>query len=313
MKKIAYIFPGQGSQALGMGKSFIESFDQAKDMLSEANEALGYDLGKVLVDNEGDRLGKTAFTQPAILFVSLAAYRLFESEMPIRPVYALGHSLGELTAVSAMGGLSLTDAVKTASERGKAMQAACEGINAGMMVALGLSDEVIEAVCAAARADQKQVWAANFNCDGQVVIAGIKSDLETLVEPIKAAGAKRAMLLDMSVASHCPLLKEAQEPLKNLLKEKLSANLIAPIISNATTAAYTAKSDAIELLGDQLVKPVLYRKSIAQIEAEVDLFIEFGHGGVLKGLNKKITQKETIAIANAEDLMAAIELLENEQ
>ncbi|MDR2905923.1 MAG: ACP S-malonyltransferase [Helicobacteraceae bacterium] len=310
MKKIAAIFPGQGSQAAGMGKSLIAT-DQGREMAEEASGALGYDIAALLDDP--DRLSQTEFTQPAILFVSLAAYKLFESELPIKPVFALGHSLGELTALAAMGALPLAEAVKIAAFRGAEMKKACEGKGAGMMVTLGLSDEAAEKLCADARSAGKQVWAANYNCDGQIVIAGLRADLETQVEVAKAAGAKRAMLLDMSVASHCPILAPAQEPLKKALAEKMSDTFLSPIVSNATAAKYRSKAEAIALLADQLVKPVLYKKSVAAFENEADIFVEFGHGAILKGLNKKITQKETLAIANTEELATAVEVLERSE
>lgn len=306
MKKIAFIFPGQGSQAVGMGKSLIERHAAGKEMLDAASAALGYDMGKLLFE-ENDRLGQTRYTQPAILFVSLLAHKLFENELPIKPVYAMGHSLGELSAVAAMGGLSLADALNVAAKRGEWMQAACDGVGAGMMVTLGLSDQAAEEACKAAQAEGKKVWPANYNSDGQIVMAGVKADLASMEERFKAAGAKRAMLLDMSVASHCPILQSAVEPLKNLLNEKLQANLIAPVIANATSEAYQTKDKAVALLADQLVKPVRYKQGIAAIENEVDLFIEFGHGGILKGLNKKNTAKPTISVGTADELEQALE------
>ncbi|MDR2152150.1 MAG: ACP S-malonyltransferase [Helicobacteraceae bacterium] len=309
MKKIVAVFPGQGSQAIGMGKSFVDRYDYAKELLSEANDALGYDFSKLLFE-ENDLLGLTQYTQPSILLVSIIAYKLFESELPVKPLYALGHSLGELSAVCAVGGLSLSDALQVARARGEFMQKACEGANAGMMVTLGLSDEAAETLCESARGDGKKVWTANYNCDGQIVLAGIKADLESLTDRAKALGAKRAMLLDMSVASHCPLLSAAQEPLKAILSEKLNADrFIAPVISNAAAKPYQTKDEAIALLADQLVKPVLYKQSVAAIEAEADIFVEFGYANVLKGLNKKIVAKETIGVSNADDLEAAIEFL----
>ncbi|MDR1452233.1 MAG: ACP S-malonyltransferase [Helicobacteraceae bacterium] len=307
MKKIVAVFPGQGSQAIGMGKSFIDRYDYAKEALEEANDALGYDLSKILFE-DGDRLGLTQYTQPAILFVSVTAYKLFENELPIKPLYALGHSLGELGAVCVAGGLSFTDALLVASYRGELMQKASEG--AGMMVTLGLGDQSAEALCEAARKEGKKVWTANYNCDGQITLAGLRADLEAMVDRAKAAGAKRAVLLDMSVASHCPLLASAQEPLKEILREKLRDDrFVAPVVSNATAQPYQTKGEAIELLTDQLVKPVLYKRSVSAIEGETDLFVEFGHGAVLKGLNRKITAKETIGVANADDLESAIEIL----
>ncbi|MDR3347363.1 MAG: ACP S-malonyltransferase [Helicobacteraceae bacterium] len=308
MKKIAFVFTGQGSQAIGMGKSFVDRYEIARDMLQTASDALGYDLGKLLFE-DNDRLCQTEFTQPAIMFVSLTAHKLFENELPIKPVFALGHSLGELSALGAVGALEFGAAISIAAKRGALMKQSCGGINAGMMAVLGLKDEAAEEVCAKARQNGMRIYAANYNCDGQIVIAGIKADLIAAEERFKAAGAKRAVLLDMSVASHCPLLESAQEPLRALLNEALGDTFLAPIVSNATSKPYATKDQAALLLAEQLVKPVLYKQSIRAIEQETDLFIEFGHGGILKGLNKKITTKETLCVANADDLESVIEIV----
>lgn len=306
MKKIAFIFPGQGSQAVGMGKAFVERFDSAKEMLLLASDTLGFSFEKLLFE-PNDNLSQTKFTQPAILLVSLMAHKLFENELPFKPAFALGHSLGELTAVSAMGGLDLANALKVAEKRGEWMQEACNKVEAGMMVTLGLSDEKAEEICLEAQKEGKEVYPANYNSDGQIVMAGIRSHLASMEDLFKKAGAKRAMLLDMSVASHCPILQSAVEPFKALLNDKLASDLMAPIVSNATNELYTTKEKAVNLLASQLTKPVRYKQAIRSIESGVDLFIEFGHGGVLKGLNKKITDKPTITVSNPDDLEVAIE------
>jgi [acyl-carrier-protein] S-malonyltransferase len=305
MKKTAFIFPGQGSQQIGMGKSFIDRFDSARELLEEANDALGYDLSELLF-YENDRLSQTRYTQSAILFVSLVAHKLFENEMPIRPLYALGHSLGELSAVSAMGGLTFADALKTADRRGELMQKACKGENASMMVVLGVADYTAEEVCAEARESGREIYPANYNSDGQIVVAGVKGDLALCEDLFKKAGAKRTLLLDMSVASHCPLQSQAVKPFEEWLEAHLNGPLIAPVVSNAEAKPYRAKEEAIRQLGSQLVKPVLYKQSIRAIENEIDLFVEFGNSQVLKGLNKKITAKPTVCVSSAEDLESLI-------
>lgn len=306
MKKIAFIFPGQGSQAVGMGKAFVERYAVAKEMLDLASDTLGYDFGKLIFE-PNDNLSQTKYTQPAILLVSLMAHKLFENELPMKPIYALGHSLGELSAVSAMGGLDLANALIVAERRGEWMQEACSKVEAGMMVTLGLSDEKAEEICLQAQKEGKQVYPANYNNDGQIVMAGIRSDLAGMEEAFKAAGAKRAMLLDMSVASHCPILQSAVEPFKALLNEKLASDLMAPVVSNATNELYSTKDKAVALLADQLTKPVRYKQAIKTIDNDVDLFIEFGQGSVLKGLNKKITDKPTVSVSNPDELEIAIE------
>jgi [acyl-carrier-protein] S-malonyltransferase len=174
-----------------------------------------------------------------------------------------------------------------------------------MMALVGIDDTTVEKVCVEQRELGKKVWPANYNMDGQLVLAGIKSDLESLVDVFKGAGAKRAIVLDMSVASHCELLKSAVENLKPYLQEFLKDEF-APVISNVSTQAYTTKDEAIELLASQLTSPVKYKQSIKAHEDKVDLFIEFGNGIVLKGLNKKITDKPTVNVSDMKTLEAVI-------
>ena len=311
LKRFAFIFPGQGSQSAGMGKGFADAFPEAKEMIEAAGETIGVDMAELLFKGD-ERLEQTRYTQPAILTVSAIAHRLFENELAVKPVYALGHSLGEFSALEAVGALAFTDAVSLVHQRGRWMQDACEGKAAGMMVTLGLDDAKAEAIAAEARTNGKQVWAANYNSDGQIVFAGAKADLASLEDAFKAAGAKRAMLLAMSVASHCPILEPAVMPLKEALADKLTGNFLAPVISNVTAKPYQSTSEALELLPAQLTAPVLYKHSIAAIRDEVDLFIEFGNGSVLKGLNRKITEKPTISVSDPAGLEAAIEALSQE-
>ena len=305
MKKVAFIFPGQGSQSVGMGKDFFENSDIAKEMIAKASERLGFSFEELLF-TENENLGKTEFTQPAILLVSVIAQQLFNNEMPIKPFYALGHSLGEFSALVSVGAIDAIDAVELVNLRGKLMAQACTGQDVGMLVSLGLDDEKVEAICEAERQKGKKVWAVNYNATGQIVIAGIKSDLEELVSVLKEAKAKRAMLLNMSVASHCPLLDSAKEPLKAKLDKVLKDEFIAPVVSNVTAKMYSSKEEALDLLANQLTSPVLYKQSIAAFDEEVDCYIEFGHGGVLKGLNRRATKKPHFVVSDMASLEAAI-------
>jgi len=306
--KCAFLFPGQGSQAMGMGEDFFNNSDVAKQMVADATQRTGIDF-EALLFTQNDKLGQTEYTQPAILLVSSIAHKLFENAMPIKPVYALGHSLGEFSALVSVGAIDAVDAVELVNLRGQLMAEACSKQEVGMLVSLGLSDEAVEAVCEAQRATGKQVWAVNYNADGQIVIAGIKKDLEALVPVLKEAKAKRAMLLDMSVASHCPLLESASAPLEAKLKELLRDEFISPVISNVTAKSYNSKAEALELLPQQLVKPVRYKHSIAAIDDEVDCYIEFGHGNVLKGLNRKATSKPHFNVNDIASLEATIEAI----
>lgn len=309
MSNIAFIFPGQGSQTIGMGKSFVENFSIAKEMMDKASERTGIDFEKLLFE-ENEDINKTEFTQPAILLVSMMAHAAFCEKSDIKPKLLLGHSLGEFSAVSAAGALDAVDAVELVRARGKLMQSACDEIEASMMVVLGLKDEVVEEVCAQAQKDGKKVWPANYNQDGQLVVAGMKSDLASMESVFKEAGARRAMLLNMSVASHCPILEPAQEPLKEKMNEVLKDSFIAPIVSNVSAAAYSSKDEALDLLTQQLVKPVKYKQSIEAIAGDIDIAIEFGNGKVLAGMNKRINKEmKTYNIFDAESLEKVLEEL----
>ncbi|WP_108062839.1 ACP S-malonyltransferase [Poseidonibacter lekithochrous] len=308
MKKVAFIFPGQGSQSVGMGKDFFENSDIAKDMISKASERLGINFEELLFE-ENDNLGKTEFTQPAILLVSSIANAIFKEKCDIQAEFVLGHSLGEFSALVSSGALDYLDAVELVHRRGLFMTEACAGGGAGMMALVGMSDEDVERVCEEQRASGKQVWPANYNMDGQLVLAGIKADLESLVDTFKEAGAKRAIVLDMSVASHCELLTSAVENLKPYLEEYLKEEFLS-VISNVTAKSYTTKDEAIELLASQLTKPVKYKHSVSANAENVDAFIEFGNGIVLKGLNRKICKSvPTLNVSDFASLEKTIEAL----
>ncbi len=308
MKKIAMIFAGQGSQAVGMGKDFYENSDIAKEMFDKAGERIGVDF-KELIFQENEKLGQTAYTQPAILLIQMIAYRLFKEACPdVKAELFLGHSLGEFSALCASGAIDYVDAVELVHKRGAFMQSACETIEAGMMVLVGLDDASVEKVCADAQRDGKKVWPANYNQDGQLVVAGMKSDLKSLEQTFKDAGAKRALLLDMSVASHCELLAPAQEPLAELMSKMVKDEFSAPIVSNVTTSAYSTKDEAVSLLKDQLVKPVKYKQSILAVASDLDIAIEFGNGITLKGLNRRIAKElKTLNISDMASLSKVVE------
>ena len=307
MKKFAAIFPGQGSQAFGMGEDFYNNFDLAKEMIENASQRVGFDF-KELMFEENDRLEQTEFTQPAIFLVSSIAQKLFENELNIKPIFALGHSLGEFSALQAVGALDYLDGVELVHKRGKLMKEACEGVDVGMMALIGLDDESVEKITQDARDKNKKVWPANYNSDGQIVVAGSKSDLKDMEQVFKDAGAKRAILLNMSIASHCPLLESASTPLKSELERVLKDEFLAPVVSNVTAKKYDNKKEAIDLLANQLTKPVLYKQSIKAYEDDIDLFIEFG-GSVLKGLNRRGVKNPTISIVDTNTLQSAFEEL----
>lgn len=295
MKRCALIFPGQGSQALGMGRALFEEFSGAKEMLNEANDALGFDLAKILFE-EGDKLELTAYTQPAILFVSAMAVCALKQSCGLEIAFGMGHSLGEFSALYSSGALTLGGALTLVHTRGQLMQRECAGGQAGMMVVLGLADETLERFCEEQRADGREIWAANYNGDGQIVLAGKRNDLSALEPAFKALGAKRALLLPMSVASHCPLLEGMREEFVAHLESKLQDHFDFPIISNVHALSYQSKAEALTLLPSQLVSPVLYKQSIKKHDEKVDFYVECGWGGVLKGLNRRLSEKPTYLV-----------------
>jgi len=308
MKKVAFIFAGQGSQSTGMGKDFFENSKIAKDMISKASDRLGFSFEELLFE-ENDNLGKTEFTQPAILLVSSIALEIFKSQCDIKPEFVLGHSLGEFSALVASGAINYLDAVELVHKRGLFMNEACAGVGAGMMAIIGLDDETVENMTASQRENGKKIWAANYNMDGQIVVAGIKSDLEEVAQEYKNAGAKRAIVLDMSVASHCPLLNSAVAKLNPYLEDFITDNFKINIISNVTADIYNTKAQAIDLLSKQLTSPVKYKHSIVAHASNLDAMIEFGNGAVLKGMNRKIMK--SVPTYNVSDTKTLEITLEN--
>lgn len=310
--RYAFIFPGQGSQAQGMGKDFFDSFLIAKEHFEQASDILKKDMNKLLFQ-ENDELNQTQWTQPAIFLVSFIAHRIFQSEFPLLPVAGLGHSLGEISALSTAQGLSFENAIKLTHLRGQMMMRACERKEAGMMVVIGLKSEVLESFTQEQRTQNNQeIWCANYNGEDQIVLAGKKTDLAQNEEKLKNLGAKRALLLPMSVASHCPMLEGMRKDFESLLEELLEEKCVNPIISNATTQAYQNKQEAKKLLSEQLVSPVLYKQSIQSLNEKVDGFIEFGHGNVLNGLNKRLNTKATLNIKDSQSLKESITILNKE-
>lgn len=309
--KYAFIFPGQGSQAQGMGKDFFDSFSIAKECFEQASDILKKDMQKLLFqDNE--ELHQTQWTQPSIFLVSFIAHQIFQSQFPLTPEMGLGHSLGEISALGIAGGIDFQNAIKLTHLRGQMMMEVCQDKDAGMMAVIGLQSEVLESFTQEQREHHQEIWCANYNGEDQIVLAGKKADLIQNQESLKKLGAKRVVLLPMSVASHCPILEGMCGDFEDLLEEMLKEQSLYPIISNTTTQSYQTKQEAKHLLSKQLISPVLYQQSIRLIDPKIDGYIEFGHGNILSGLNRRLGAKPTLNIKDPQSLQESIASLQKE-
>ncbi|MBN47659.1 MULTISPECIES: ACP S-malonyltransferase [unclassified Methylophaga] len=284
----AFVFPGQGSQSVSMLAELSERFPQVQQTFSEASEALGYDLWSLVQNGPETELNQTDKTQPAMLAAGIAVWRCWEATSQYKPAYLAGHSLGEYTALVAAQALDFKTAIKLVEKRGQLMQQAVPSGEGAMAAILGLDDDVVKAVCQKA-SDIGVVEAVNFNSPGQVVIAGTKSAVDKAVEIATEKGAKRALLLPVSVPSHCALMRPAAE---ELLTELESVTLQAPqipVIHN-TSVSTTADPDEIrQLLAQQLYNPVRWVETVEWLAAQgVDTLVECGPGKVLAGLSKRI-------------------------
>jgi [acyl-carrier-protein] S-malonyltransferase len=305
--RLAFLFPGQGSQYVGMGKALCDEFTAACQVFDEASDALGYDIKKLCFEGPKEELNKTFRTQPAILTASIAALRCIE-EKDIQPQVVAGHSLGEYSALVAAGVLTFKDAVKLTEMRGRFMQEAVpEGM--GLMAAiLGLDRNRVDSVCLSVTSGY--VAPANYNCPGQIVIAGERAAVEEAITLAKGAGAKRAMPLAVSVPSHCTLMYEASNRLADALKDIEFTTPSVSVVNNAD-AMFLNTTDSIRAsLVKQLDSPLLWEDSIlAMIDSGIDVFLEIGPSKVLGGLLRRIDA--SAACYNVEDPESLAKALEH--
>ena len=287
--KYAIIFPGQGSQSLGMLSELADHFSIVKDTFTEASDALGFDLWK-LTQEDQEGLNQTQNTQPAMLAAGYATYRVLSSETELSPICMAGHSLGEYTALVASGSLGFSDGIKLVRTRAELMQSAVPAGVGAMAAILGLEDEVVVKVCAD-YSGEGIVQAVNFNSNGQVVIAGNKPAVDATCEAMKAAGAKRAVILPVSVPSHCSLMDDAAEKFKiavDALDFKMG-NI--DVLHNVDGAKAADTNDIKAKLVAQLHKPVLWTGTVqAMADMGVEKLIEAGPGKVLAGLTRRINK-----------------------
>jgi [acyl-carrier-protein] S-malonyltransferase len=307
MSKLAFLFPGQASQYPGMGRDLFDQFPESRAVFEEADASLGFSISKLCFEGSEEDLKLTENTQPAILTVSVAAFRALESR-GILPDFAAGHSLGEYSALVAAGALAFSDAVKLARRRGSYMQAAVPAGEGAMAAILGLSPSDVTEVCKKA-ADNEIVSPANLNSPEQTVISGNANAVKRAVEIASQSGAKRSVMLPVSAPFHCALMKPAQDRFEKDLRVTNFSALRFPVVTNADAEAITSGDEAREALIRQITLPVLWLDSVREmIDSSVTVFVEVGPGKVLTGLMRQIDR--SVRCFNVEDsasLQAALD------
>ncbi|MEG1700146.1 MAG: ACP S-malonyltransferase [Alistipes sp.] len=286
--KHAYVFPGQGAQAVGMGKDLYDQVPAAKELFEQANAILGFRITDIMFAGTPEELKQTRVTQPAVFLHSV----ILAKALGVTPDAAAGHSLGEFSALVVAGALSFEDGLKLVSKRALAMQAACEAQPGTMAAILALDDEVVEQICTST---EGIVVAANYNCPGQLVISGAKEAVEAACEKAKAAGAKRALLLPVGGAFHSPLMTPAKIELEKAINEAPFQTPICPIYQNVDAMPYTDPAKIKANLIAQLTAPVRWTYIVKNMLADgVSEFTELGPGTVLQGLIKKVNPEAVV-------------------
>jgi [acyl-carrier-protein] S-malonyltransferase len=309
MTKFAFVFPGQGSQSRGMMNGYAD-FAAVRDTFTEASDVLKQDLWQLAAEGSDADLNSTVNTQPLMLTAGVAVYRAWQSQNGAKAAMMAGHSLGEYTALVAAGALSFADALPLVRYRAQCMQTAVpEGVG-GIAAILGLEDDAVRAVCAEG-AQGEVLEAVNFNSPGQIVIAGNRAAVERGMELAKAKGAKRAIMLPMSVPSHCSLLKGAAEQLRAYLNNVSVTASTVPVLHNADVAAYSDAAKIKDALVRQLYSPVRWVETVQEFGKQgITHNVECAPGKVLVGLNKRIdTNQQAMAINDGEALKAALAAL----
>ena len=305
--KTAFLFPGQGSQKVGMVQDLFENYDSVKALIKEADETLGFSISKMMFEGPDTELMKTEFTQPAILTASVAVWQVLK-EHGLTPDIAAGHSLGEYSALVAAGAISFADAVNTVHLRGRFMQEAVPLGEGGMAAIIGSNPETIVKVCGEVSTEDLPVQAVNFNCPGQVVIAGATAAVEKACEALKEAGARRAIMLKVSAPFHSTLMEPAALRLKEVLDKIDIHDTAIPVVANVNAKEETKADEIRKNLVDQAAHPVHWEESIRNMVAGgVDMTVEAGPGTVLTGFMKKIAR--SVPCHHAEDVATIDEVV----
>lgn len=304
---LGFVFPGQGSQSLGMLASLADAYPVVQQTFASASDVLGYDLWQLVQNGPEDKLNETQNTQPALLTASVATWRVWNEKQGAQPVIMAGHSLGEYSALVCAGAMQFEDAVSLVAKRGAYMQEAVPAGEGAMAAILGLSDEQVKSACNDA-AQGEVVAAVNFNAPGQVVIAGKATAVDRAIALCKEAGAKRALKLAVSAPSHCQLMEPAAERLMNELQSIDIQSPAIPVLNNVDVASETDADKIRDALKRQLCNPVRWVETIQKMHADgVDQLIECGPGKVLVGLNKRIEKTMTVSpVLSPETIEAAL-------
>jgi [acyl-carrier-protein] S-malonyltransferase len=300
--KVAFCFPGQGSQDVGMGRALAERLPEARAVFDEASEAAGFDVARICFEGPIEELTKTEVQQPALVATSIASLRAVET-LGIRPDYVLGHSVGEYSALVAARSISSREAIELVRERGAAMAFAAQEHPGAMAAVLGLEDEVVEDLCARI----ENVWLANYNCPGQVVVSGENAAVEELLERAAEAGARRTVKLRISGAFHSPLVERAAERLRPAL-ERARWQDPAPPFMSTVSAKLEGAARLVSLLVEQVTGPVRFTQAVRGLMSEgVGVFVEIGPGQVLAGLLRRCDRSLTAVSVGDPDSLDKLE------
>lgn len=305
-EKVALVFPGQGIQHVGMGRYLYEHFPSARAVIDQADAILGFPLSRLMFEGPDEELEDTINAQPAILTVSVAALEAIKERyhalgQKVQPVFVAGHSLGEYSALVAAGTLDFRDALELVRERGRLMKEAGNEFPGGMAAIIGLEPDVLARICAQASEETGGiVVVANDNCPGQTVISGQEAALERAMELAREQGARRAVRLDISIASHSPLMERAARQLGDLVHKVHFHEPVVPIVSNLTGRVSTSVEELRRNVGDHMVRPVMWTNSVREmIDSGATTFIEVGPGNVLGGLIRRIRRDvRTLTLAD---------------